>query len=87
MHKDYADCARLKPITLGGVEFLRRLCMHILPYRFVKIKRYGIYSNRARALKEKRNPNMIIKTKTIETAQERLMRLTGFDVYLCPFCK
>lgn len=87
MHKDYADGARQKPITLDGVEFLRRFCMHILPHRFVKIRRYGIYSSRARALKEKRNPKMIVKTKAIETTQERLMRLTGFDVYLCPFCK
>jgi hypothetical protein len=61
--------------------------MHILPHRFVKIRRYGIYSSRARALKENRNPKMIVKTKAIETTQERLMRLTGFDVYLCPFCK
>ena len=87
MHKDYADGARQKPISMEGVEFLRRFCMHILPHRFVKIRRYGIYSSRARALKKWEDPKMIIKTKAAETTQERLMRLTGFDVYLCPFCK
>jgi hypothetical protein len=86
MHKDYADGARQKPITLGGEEFLRRFCMHILPHRFVKIRRYGIYSSRARALKKRGNPKMIVKTKA-ETTQQRLKRLTGFDVCLCPFCK
>ena len=88
MHKDYSDGARQKPITLDGVEFLRRFCMHILPHRFVKIRRYGIYSSRARALKKSQgNHKMTINIRATETAQHRLKRLTGFDVCLCPFCK
>lgn len=85
LHKDYADNARQKPITIDGVEFLRRFCLHILPHRFVKIRRYGIYSNSARRLKQKQNTLLaIIKTK--ETSQQRLKRITGFDIYKCPFC-
>jgi hypothetical protein len=87
MHKDYADGARQKPVTLDGVEFLRRFCQHILPHRFVKIRRYGIYSSRARAIKQKQNPKMVVNPKPKETSQNRLKRLTGFDIYLCPFCK
>lgn len=87
MHKDYADGARQKPVTLSGVEFLRRFCLHILPRRFVKIRRYGIYSSRARALKMKANPKMIINQRKDETVQQRIQRLTGFDLYQCPFCK
>jgi hypothetical protein len=86
-HKDYRDGAKQKPVTLTGVEFLRRFCQHILPHRFVKIRRYGIYSSRARALKEKANPKMQIKHRAKETTQERIRRLTGFDVYRCPYCK
>lgn len=86
-HKDYANEAKQKPITLTGIEFLRRFCQHILPRRFVKIRRYGIYSHRARALKKKANPKIEIKLKTKETTQERIKRLLGFDVYQCPFCK
>ena len=85
LHKDYADNAIKKPITLDGIEFLRRFCMHILPLRFVKIRRYGIYSSRQRAQQLKANPKMQIKTA--ETTQQRLLRLTGVDVYLCPVCK
>ena len=85
LHKDYADNATQKPIKLEGVEFLRRFCQHILPLRFVEIRRYGIYSSRYRALELKANPKMVIKP--IETSQQRLLRLTGFDVYLCPVCK
>lgn len=87
MHKDYGDGAKQIPITLDGVEFLRRFCQHILPYRFVKIRRYGIYSSRARSVRQKANPKMVIKAKAKETVQERIKRLTGFDVYRCPFCK
>jgi hypothetical protein len=87
MHKDYTDGAKQKPITLSGVEFLHRFCLHILPRRFVKIRRYGIYSSRSRALKMKANPKMVINLRKGETVQQRIQRLTGFDVYQCPFCK
>ena len=43
--KDYRDKAQKKPISLTGVEFLHRFCQHILPKRFVKIRRYGIYNH------------------------------------------
>jgi hypothetical protein len=87
MHKDYSDKAKQKPVKLSGVEFIRRFCLHILPRRFVKIRRYGIYSSRARALKQKANPKMVIDTRKGEPVQQRIQRLTGFDVYQCPFCK
>jgi len=86
MHKDYADGAKQKPITLGGVEFLRRFCQHILPFRFVKIRRYGIYSSKARAAARKKE-HRLAEPKLKESNQERLKRLTGFDVLLCPFCR
>lgn len=87
MHKDYNDKAKQKPITLTGIEFLRRFCLHILPCRFVKNRRYGIYSSRARELMQKANPRMVIKPKEKETVQQRIHRLTGFDLHQCPFCK
>jgi hypothetical protein len=45
----YRNGAKQEPLTLNGVEFLRRFCLHTLPHRFVKIRRYGIYSSKARA--------------------------------------
>jgi len=50
MHKNYKDRAKKKPVTLSGVEFLRRFAMHILPHRFVKIRYYGIYGSRYKTL-------------------------------------
>ncbi len=86
-YKDSNDHRKSKPITLTGVEFLRRFCMHILPKGFVKIRYYGIMSSRyakKTILLRKRNTD---RPKEKESVQERLKRLTGFDVLLCPFCK
>ena len=86
LHKDYRDNAQQKPAHLTGVEFLRRFCQHFLPLRFVKIRYYGIYSSRFRALQQKDNPKMRLKPKN-ETAAQRILRLTGVDVCRCPVCK
>ena len=84
-YKDYRDNAKLKLTTLTGIEFLRRFSMHILPKGFVKIRYYGMLSNRFC-----KQTAMYRKTKqdrSKETVQQRIERLTGFDVYQCPYCK
>ena len=47
-YKDYADQARHKSMCLGLEEFVRRLRLHFLPPRFVKIRHYGLLANRGR---------------------------------------
>ena len=47
-YKDYADGARHKPMRLPLGEFIRRLRLHVLPPRFVKIRHYGLLANRGR---------------------------------------
>jgi hypothetical protein len=47
-YKDYADASRLKTMTLTGLEFLRRLQLHLLPPRFTKIRHYGLLGNNRR---------------------------------------
>ena len=86
MHKNYNKDGKLEPTHLPGVEFLRRFCLHILPLRFVKIRRYGIYSSHYKALNKKADKKMTIKPKK-ETVQERILRLKGFDIFQCPSCK
>jgi len=44
--RDYRQGYKSKEMTLEATEFLRRFCQHILPYRFPKIRHYGILSNR-----------------------------------------
>ena len=93
--KDYRDGAAKKPVTLDGVEFLRRFCLHILPKRFVKIRRFGIYNHTMKrnlglqfVPQEKPDIDMIIRQqKPPETNLERFVRLTGMNPCLCPACK
>ena len=47
-YKDYADGARHKSMSLSLEEFIRRLRLHLLPPRFVKIRHYGLLANRGR---------------------------------------
>jgi len=88
--RDYKDHNRKKLMTLDAVEFIRRFSQHILPPRFVKIRRYGILSNKKKtaALKICRS---VFKTQapTVEnkeTWREALFRIKGFDVTLCTEC-
>ena len=46
--KDYKDGGRNKPMTLDGVEFLRRYAMHVLPRGFFRIRHYGFLAPRNR---------------------------------------
>jgi hypothetical protein len=48
-YKDYSQGGRSRQMTLALPEFLRRFCLHILPPRFVKIRHYGLLSNRDRS--------------------------------------
>jgi len=92
--KDYRDKAQKKPVSLNGVEFLHRFCLHILPKRFVKIRRYGIYNHTTKRnlelqfVPEVSNVEKKLRdNKEDETAQQRIKRLTGFDIGKCPKCK
>ena len=76
-YKDYRDNARIKPTVLAGTEFLRQFCMHILPKGFVKVRYFGILSNRfAKQTTMYRKPGQNLEN---ETSDERVRRLAGFD--------
>jgi hypothetical protein len=82
--KDYKDQSKRKLTSLSGVEFLRRFCLHILPKGFVKVRYYGVLSNRfAKITAMYRTARQKVK----ETTPERIKRLMGFDMFQCPFCK
>lgn len=93
--KDYRNGATKKPVTLDSVEFLRRFTLHILPKRFVKIRRFGIYNHTLkRNLDLQFTPEVkpgidaVIKRQCPpETNVERFARLTGVNPCICPVCK
>jgi hypothetical protein len=46
--RDSTDGNQQKIMTLDAVEFIRRYLLHILPFRFVKIRHFGFLANRNR---------------------------------------
>jgi len=71
MAKDYRHLGVKRPVTLDGVEFLRRFTLHILPHRFVKIRRFGIYNH---TLKRNLSLRFVPEEKPdIEALEKRLI--------------
>jgi hypothetical protein len=92
--RDYSDGERQKIMTVKAEEFIRRFLLHVLPHRYVRIRHYGLLSNRNRkddiALCRRILDNGITVTKEEErqeTWQEQLLRICGIDVTLCPYAR
>lgn len=92
-YRDYADGDRIKTMSLHAFEFIRRFLLHILPERFVRIRHYGILTNRNRHTKLNRCKTLLgIQEQDPPTHrpclawQELLYRLTGVDPTICPHC-
>jgi hypothetical protein len=82
----------MKRMTLDVFEFIRRFLLHILPEGFMKIRHYGILSNRHRSTKLARcrelmgAPQEAPSAKPRETWQALLLRVAGIDLTVCPTC-
>jgi hypothetical protein len=50
-YRDSADNDSVKQMSLPAFEFIRRFLVHVLPDSFVKIRHYGLLSNRNRKTK------------------------------------
>ena len=92
-YRDSQDHNRIKEMTLDAVEFIRRFLLHVLPDRFVKIRHYGLLSNRKRKVCVRRGKALLgIASSVVETPtaratwQEIMERLTGTDPMCCPHC-
>jgi hypothetical protein len=89
-YKDYRHGGKIKIMELGAIEFLRRFSLHILPPAFVKMRHYGILSNRNKKerlqqARESLNTEKPKKEKLNwkEISRERL----NYDPDVCPCCK
>jgi hypothetical protein len=87
--KDYRHGDAQKEMTLQATEFLRRFCQHILPFRFVKIRHYGILSSRNKVkLRDVQfGMGIVVEKKLKPTWQEVCKQKLNFDPELCPHCK
>ena len=80
--------------TVGGVEFLRRFLQHVLPWRFVKIRHYGLSASTNVDTKLARARGIIAPPvdaeatpKTAAADGDEIDRFTeNYDGRLCPQC-
>jgi hypothetical protein len=90
-YRDYADGRKQKIMCLEVDEFIRRFLLHVLPKGFVRIRHYGLLANRTRQKKIARCRALLLApevSKPIEqTLPEKLLRLTGIDIWQCPACQ
>jgi len=91
-YRDRQNKNELKAITITAVEFIRRFLLHVLPFRFMKIRYYGFLANICKwksilLIRRLIGKDMEIKLFIKETLQEKVLRITGKDITLCPHCK
>jgi len=92
-YRDSRDDDRMKVTSLDAHEFIRRFLLHVLPDNFMKIRHYGLLSNRNKktALLSVRellgvDTNDESDDQENETWEELFLRLTGVDPRVCPAC-
>jgi Putative transposase/Transposase zinc-binding domain len=92
-YRDSRDNNRMKVTSLDAHEFIRRFLLHVLPDNFMKIRHYGLLSNRNKktALLSVRellgvDTNDESDDQENETWEELFLRLTGVDPRVCPAC-
>lgn len=91
--KDYNQNNRIRLMTLDAHEFMRRFLLHVLPSRFMRLRHYGLLSNRDRAQKIARCREMIGEAQFTDNQpvpavdwKLRYELLTGESVEICPKC-
>lgn len=90
-YRDYKDNSRTKYMVLDANEFIRRFLLHVLPDNFVKIRYYGILSNKNKSTKLKKCQRLlgVFKKKISQKKigfEELLMKIKGIDYRKCSHC-
>lgn len=91
-YKDRSDANRGKTMELTAMEFIRRFLLHVLPHRFMKIRYFGFLANNCKAkaillIRRLIGKAMVILSFPKESIREKMLRLTGNDILLCPHCR
>ncbi len=89
--KDYKNEGKWKEITISGIEFVRRFLMHIPPKGFIRIRHYGLLSNRNKKTLIPFCRNLIGCKKFLARFKGNdkptiIKKLYGKDVSVCPCC-
>ena len=92
-YRDSAAANQIRQMTVTTDEFIRRFLLHVLPDRLVRIRHYGLLSNRNRQTKLAHCQQLLggATCRTEEASpklpwQELVQQITGIDPRLCPTC-
>ena len=92
-YRDRRDANRVKTAKLDALSFCQSFLQHVLPAGFVRIRRYGLLSNRVRKplLEQCRerlgaDPPLLLAPPG-ESRVAALRRIFGVEPELCPSCK
>lgn len=92
-YRDSGDNDKIKVMCLDNLEFIGRFLLHILPEGFMKIRHYGILSNRNKKTKLARCRQLLgVESKPDddrlenESWEDLFERVTGINPRICPHC-
>lgn len=93
-YKDNKDSGKRKTMILTANEFIRRFLLHVLPYKFVKIRHYGFLSNRFRAVRValcrqlvKKQRGLVLKLDLRPFDPRAVLEsMIGKEKITCPIC-
>ena len=89
--RDYKDGGKQKIMHLSAIEFIRRILMHILPDRYMKIRHYGFLSNnqkkkRLRLAQKLTESKLMPMVRQKLTVRDIMLKVTGIDISVCKHC-
>ena len=89
-YRDRQDGNRVKPAKLEAPKFCQRFLSHVLPPGFVRIRRYGFWSNRARkpriATARQALNAVPPPPPLLESRSAACLRIFGNDPFRCTKC-
>jgi hypothetical protein len=80
-YKDYARGGAERQLTLPAEEFLRRFVQHVLPRGLVKVRHYGLLTNRDRAVRLSQARALLGRARL-----EEAVTAAQLPVRCCPVC-
>jgi hypothetical protein len=83
-YKDYRKNGQKQEMTLEGMEFIRRFCLHILPKGFKRIRHFGILSSTSKKIII---PLIKAQVPIPQLQKTEPRNLNVFNPKLCVHCK
>jgi putative transposase len=84
--KDYAQGGKQRIMTLAATEFLRRFFLHVLPRGFVRIRHFGLLSNRFRSQRLPLAPTLLALDPARSIPPTPVTPAVSAPLWHCPKC-